>query len=65
MTPESLRAYVVILTGDVAPVIAGFILILAPPGGTFAAWMAPLVAGAFGIPLVRPRSTNGSEPPTA
>jgi hypothetical protein len=58
MTPERLRAYVVILTGDVAPVVAGFLLILAPPGGMFEAWMAPLVAAALGVPLVRPR--NGS-----
>lgn len=48
-----------ILTGDIAPVIAGFILILAPPGGTFEAWMAPLIAGAFGIPFVRPRQNGG------
>ncbi len=56
MSPERLRAYVVILTGDVAPVVAGFLLILVPPGGTFEVWLLPLVAGAFGVPLVRPRT---------
>lgn len=58
MTPERLRAYVVILTGDVAPVVAGFLLISAPPGGTFEVWMVPLVAAAFGVPLARPRANQ-------
>lgn len=63
MTPETLRAYVVILTGDVAPVIAGFVILLSPPGGTFTEWMVPIVLGAFGIPLVRPRSGNTEPAP--
>ena len=56
MTPERLRAYVLIVTRDIAPPLAGlFLSIFLPLAGQFEAWQLPLIAGLFGIPLVAPR----------
>lgn len=64
MTPERLRAYVLILTRDVAPPLTGvFLSIYLPLAGLFEAWQLPLLAGLFGVPLVAPRSAD--EPPAS
>lgn len=56
LTPERLRAYVLILMRDVVPPITGvFLSVYLPVTGQFEAWQLPLVAGLFGIPLVAPR----------
>lgn len=57
MSPERLRAYVLIVTRDIAPPLAGlFLSIFLPLAGQFEAWQLPLIAGLFGIPLVAPRA---------
>jgi hypothetical protein len=59
MTPERLRAYVLILTRDVVPPSAGtFLSIYLPLTGQFTSWQLPLLAGLFGVPLVAPRRNN-------
>jgi hypothetical protein len=56
VTPERLRAYVVIFTADVAPCLMGmFITIYGFTTRTFESYLIPLVMGLFGIPFVRPR----------
>lgn len=56
MSPERLRAYVLIVTRDVVPPLGGlFLLIFLPITGQLEYWQLPLIAGLFGIPLVAPR----------
>jgi len=57
MTPERLRAYVVIVTRDILPPVAGiFLSIYWGVTATLQPWMLPLIAGLCGVPLVAPRS---------
>lgn len=59
MSPERLRAYVLIVTRDVAPPLAGlFLLIYLPLSRQFDVWQSPLIAGLFGIPLIAPRGES-------
>jgi hypothetical protein len=59
MTPERLRAYVLIFTRDILPPGVGtFLAIFLPLAGAFEAWQLPLIAGLFGVPLVAPRSKD-------
>jgi hypothetical protein len=63
VSPERLRAYVLILTRDVIPPLSGlFWSIYLPISGQFEYWQLPLIAGAFGVPLVAPRESK--EPPS-
>jgi hypothetical protein len=56
VSPERLRAYILIVTRDIFPPLAGlFLSIYLPVSGQFEYWQLPLIAGAFGIPLVAPR----------
>ncbi len=59
MSPDQLRAYVLIVTRDVLPPITGvFLSIYLPLAGQFEYWQLPLFAGLFGIPLVAPRPSK-------
>ncbi len=61
MSPERLRAYVLIATRDIFPPLTGvFLAIYLPLTGQFEAWQLPLLAGLFGIPLVAPRSKDAA-----
>lgn len=53
MNPHHLRAYVLIITRDVLPPLAGlFLTIYLPLSGQFEYWQLPLLAGLYGTPLV-------------
>jgi hypothetical protein len=63
VSPERLRAYVLIVTRDIAPPLAGlFLTIWLPLAGQLEAWQLPLIAGLFGVPLVAPRESK--DPPS-
>jgi hypothetical protein len=56
VTPERLRAYVLIFTRDIAPMLGGaFLLVYLPLSHQFAGWQLPLIAGLWGVPLMAPR----------
>lgn len=58
MTPERLRAYVLIATRDILPPLTGVVLALFWGfTGALEPWHLPLVAGLLGIPLVAPRGS--------
>jgi hypothetical protein len=57
MTPERLRAYVLIFTRDLLPPLVGAYLTIRW-WGTIEVWQLPLLAGLFGVPLVAPRSAT-------
>lgn len=64
MTPERLRAYVLIVTRDLLPPVAGtFLTWYLPTHDLFEYWQLPLLAGLYGIPLVAPRPEAPPEPP--
>lgn len=53
MSPERLRAYILIVMRDVVPPLtAVFLCIFLPATHQFAYWQLPLLAGLFGVPLV-------------
>lgn len=59
MSPDRLRAYILILTRDVLPPMGGlFLCIYLPATHQFEYWQLPLIAGLFGIPLVAPRESR-------
>lgn len=61
MTPQRLRAYVLIVMRDIVIPGAGvFLSIYLPVSGTFQPWQLPLLAGMLGVPLVA-RGANGDE----
>lgn len=56
MTPERLRAYVVIVTRDILPPTTGvFLMVYWVVTRQLEPWHLPLAAGLMGIPLVAPR----------
>lgn len=66
MTPERLRAYVLILTADVMPIlIATFIVVYGLLTHQLTLWMGSLAATFAGVPFVRPRNgeDDGMQPP--
>jgi hypothetical protein len=53
MTPQRLRAYVLIVTRDIIiPMAGAFLAIYLPISGKFQPWQLPLIAGMLGTPLV-------------
>lgn len=59
MTPDRLREYVLIATRDILPPLIGaFLSVYLPLSHQFEYWQLPLIAGAFGIPLVAPRQAK-------
>lgn len=60
MSPERLRAYVLVFIRDVIVPMAGvFLAVYLPVTGTFQPWQLPLIAGLCGVPLV----ARGDPPP--
>jgi hypothetical protein len=60
VTPERLRAYVLIAVRDIVIPMAGvFLSIVLPITDRFEYWHLPLIAGMLGVPLV----ARGGEPP--
>jgi hypothetical protein len=54
VTPQQLRAYVLIVMRDILPPLVGaFLSIYLAVSGRFEYWQLPLLAGLFGVPLVR------------
>lgn len=63
MTPEVLRAYVLIITRDVLSPITGLGLsVYAYVSGVFEPWQIPFLLSLIGVPLVG-RIGRASEPP--
>lgn len=59
MTPERLRAYVIIVTRDILPPVAGiFLAVFWGVTNQLEPWMLPLIAGLCGVPLVAPRASE-------
>lgn len=53
MTPERLRAYVLVVMRDILTPGAGiFLAVYLAVSGTFEPWQLPLLAGMLGVPLV-------------
>ena len=57
MTPERLRAYVLILTRDVIPPALGAYLVLTQ-GWPYELWHPPVLGGLLGITLLAPRGAD-------
>lgn len=60
MSPERLRAYVLILTRDVVPPAMG-VFFSVKWGDTLQPWQLPILAALFGVPLVAPRRKTDSD----
>jgi hypothetical protein len=53
VTPQRVRAYVLIVMRDIIPPLVGaFLSVFLPLSHQFAYWQLPLLAGLFGVPLV-------------
>lgn len=68
MTPQRLRAYVLIVMRDIVPPLVGtFLSVYLPVTDQFAYWQLPLLAGLFGVPLVAAsageQTVDGATPP--